>query len=105
MQTIINSKEVSVHVESESDRAAVRRILSGAKTESTFVADLLEWAGVSGLYVAPELAGGVDVPVVTDIPLAEEDGTIGVGVWAYQGAEAMGERLLRQGQVALMRLQ
>jgi hypothetical protein len=57
-----------------------------------------------GLYAAEPGIDAVDAPVVTDVPIME-DATIGVSLWSYKGAEALGERLLRQGEVRLTRLQ
>lgn len=105
MQAIINTKSIAIAIDSEADKQAVKNILSQSSTEREFLADLLQWSGMSsGLYVADTGVDAVDAPVVTDVPVMDEDGTIGVGVWAYQGAEAMGERLLRQGEVRLTRL-
>lgn len=104
MQAIIQATAVEIVVNDEIDRAAVRRILSGARTDGEFLADLLAYAGVSGLY-ATEIDGDVDTPIVTDVPITEEDAVVGVRIWAYQGSEALGERLLRQGAASLVRVQ
>ena len=106
MQAIVNTKNITIAIEGEVDKKAVKNILNGARTDREFLADLLEWADASGLYAADaSVVEGLDAPVLTDVPVSDEDGAIGVGIWAYQGAEAMGERLLRQGSVSLSRMQ
>jgi hypothetical protein len=106
MQTIINTSAIAITLDSEVDRQAVKNILSKSSTEREFLADLLQWSGMSGLYAADHsVIDAVDAPVVTDVPVMDEDGAIGVSIWAYHGAEALGERLLRQGEVRLTRLQ
>lgn len=105
MQANINSNAIAIEIDNEFDRQAVKNMLKNSTTEREFLADLLQWSGMeSGLFVSEAGIDQVDAPVVTDVPPTEEDGAIGVGVWAYQGAEAMGERLLRQGAVSLTRL-
>ena len=100
MQATISSSAVDIVLDDEIDRVALSRILSGARTDGEFLADLLEYAGAAaGLYADAEDA------VVTDVPVEEEDGAISVGVWAYRGAESLGERLLRQGAASLVRVQ
>ncbi|OIQ72377.1 hypothetical protein GALL_460000 [mine drainage metagenome] len=104
MQAIISNTTIAISLDNETDRQAVRNLLNKTSTEREFLADLLNWSQTSGLFVADTGIDTVDAPVVTDVPIADEDGAMGVGVWAYQGAEAMGERLLRQGAVSLTRL-
>ncbi len=106
MQAIVNTQNITLAIEGEIDKQAVKNILNGARTDREFLADLLLWADASGLYAADaSVIESLDAPVLSDVPVNDEDGAIGVGVWAYQGSEAMGERLLRQGSVSLIRMQ
>jgi len=107
MQIEIICGNLAINLDNDVDLQKVRRAMQGADgVDAAFIADLLQWSGVNGLYpVNPmDLGASSDTPVVSDVPMDDEDGAIGVNLWAYLGNVPLAEQLIRQGSARFSRV-